>query len=265
MATKMNEFVGSKLTHGSFHQMSSELYSQVLVTTPAPLKLEALAPQYADAIGRMGKLIRRQTGYAETADVSLADANRDALWNSLYYCLHYLRALDPSHALYPHVKQLLPVFSPYTSIYKHELTKETSEIDGFMAAMSQKENADAAKALGITPLLGALTAENDKLKTSTTTRTSGAATRAAGLGEESTDQVRAEIVRIYRQMVARVNAVAELEGTDEVSKFIQEANGIAAHYETVMRNQGKKQGEKPEPTPEPTPAQQPTTTSEAEA
>ena len=237
--SKMNEFVGNQLTHASFLQMSQEIYAQILVTTPAALKLETIAPQYNDAITRLSKLIRRQTGYAETSDVSRADANRDALWNAAYYTVHYLEALSTDHALAPHVRLLAPLFSAYKGIGAHELTKETSEIEGFLAAIGTTENRAAATALGLLPLLDAISDENDKLKTGVSTRSSAAATRAAGTGTESTDEVRRQTVTAYRAAVARVNAVAELESTAAVTAFIDQANAIAAHYRTVMENQAK--------------------------
>lgn len=241
----MKEFVGSALTNASFLQMNNELYKLILKTTPTALKLEALAPQYADAISRLSGLINRQSGYAETADVSRTDANRDALWLSLYYTVHYLHQLDPSHALYSHVHRLLPLFSAYKGMQQHELSKETSEIDGFLAAIDTDANAPAIEALGLEPIIGALATENDKLKTSATTRTAEAATRAVSTGQESTDRVRTEVAGVYRNIVARVNAVAELEGTDAVTGFIVHANAIADHYNTIAANQGKKQQPKP--------------------
>lgn len=237
----MKDFVGSALTNASFLQMNDELYKLILKTTPAALKLEALAPQYADAIGRLSGLIKRQSGYAETVDVSRTDANRDSLWRSLYYSVHYLHQLDPSHALYKHVHRLMPLFSAYKGIDRDELTKETSEIDGFLAAIDTDANAAAIEALGLTPIIGALATENDKLKTSATTRTAEAATRAVSTGQESTDRVRTEVATVYRNIVARVNAVAELEGSEAVTAFIVNANAVADHYNTVAANQGKKQ------------------------
>ena len=73
--------------------------------------------------------------------------------------------------------------------------------------------------------------------------TGTSATRAAETGTESTDSARRAVVELHHQIVARVNAVAELEGTADVTAFINQANAIAEHYETVMRNQGKKVGE----------------------
>lgn len=250
--SKLIDFVGSKLTHGSFHQMCLEISKQIAITTPAALRLEALAPQYADAVARMGKVILRQSGYAETLDVSRTDANRDALFYSIYYAVHYLRSLSADHALHPHVKQLLPLINTYKGISQHELNKESSEIAGFLANASLPDNAKAMQALGLTPLLAALSDENQKLQQSAATRTGAAATRAAATGDDSTDTVRRELVDLHHRIVARVNAVAELDGTPEVETFIAYANKVAEHYRMVMANQAKKSGggEAPEPVTE---------------
>lgn len=239
---KMIDFVGSKLTHGSFHQMCLETQQQITLATPAALKLEALAPEYADAVARLGKVIRRQSGFAETADVRRIDTNRDALFYSIYYAVHHLRSLSADHALYPHAQQLLPLVHTYKSISHHELNKQTSEIAGFITAASQADNLKALEALGITPLLSALSLENKKLQQTAATRTGSAATRSAATGQDSTDSVRRELVSLHHRIVARVNAVAELDSTPEVEAFIAYANQVAEHYRVVMANQGKKAG-----------------------
>ena len=265
----MQDFVGSKLTNPSFAQMAEEVYSQILITTAEKLKLDALAPLYADAIERLKRLILRQTGFAETEQAQRADQNRDALWRSIYYSIYYLRYLSADHSLYPAVQVLLALISPYKGLDNDEYTKETSEIDGFLSAAQEKSALDALKKLGLQPLLEALSDANASFKSAITTRTGTSATRAAETGTESTDSARRAVVELHHQIVARVNAVAELEGTADVTAFINQANAIAEHYEMVMRNQGKKTG-KPVPAAEtgaetpqtPTPAAPPSSQTE---
>ncbi|MEL5896211.1 DUF6261 family protein [Bacteroides sp. GD17] len=235
----MKEFVGSRLTNGSFLQMNQEISVQITTATAEALKVEQLSPLYTDALERLSVLINRQTGYAETADVSRHDQNRDALFRSIYWAIDYLHTLDPSSSLYRHVQQLLPAIAPYRGIADHELTKETSEITGFIASLSSKPNADAVKALGLSPLIEALDSENTDVSAALSNRTSTAATRAQATGDASTDRVRREVVDVYRRIVARVNAVAELEPSAAVTGFIRQANAIGEHYATVMANQGK--------------------------
>lgn len=52
----MTEFTGSKLTYGAFLQMNEEINKLITQATPLALKLEAEAPVYAAAIGKMDKL-----------------------------------------------------------------------------------------------------------------------------------------------------------------------------------------------------------------
>lgn len=192
----------------------------------------------------MASLINRVSGYAETPELARHDANRDALFNSLYYAIYYLRHLDPSHSLAPHVALLLPVISAYKGLPTHEMTKQTSELDGLIFELSKAANTAAIKALGLLPILGALDDENSRMRTASSTRTSTAATRSATVPQESTDEVRIHVVDLYRQIVARVNAVAQLESTAEVVAFIRKANAVADRYTLVMANQTKKQTKK---------------------
>lgn len=239
----MTEFVGSRLTHGSFHQMNIELHA-LMAEKETILKIETLGPDYESAIAKLGSLINRVAGYAETPELHRADVNRDALFNSLYYAIYYLRHLDPSHTLAPQVQVLLPIMAAYKGIPGHELTKQTSEIDGLIGQLSPTAPMAAIKALGLINLMGALDTENNRVRTLTAGRTSTAATRTADTPQMSTDEARQQVVALYRKIVARVNAVAQLESTAEVEAFIAQANAVADHYTTVMANQAKTQAKK---------------------
>lgn len=239
----MKDFVGSRLTHGAFHQMNAELLA-LTAGKEAALKIETQATHYESAVNTLGTLINRVSAYAETPELERHDRNRDALFNSLYYAIYYLRHLDRSHSLWAHVNLLLPVISAYKGMNDHEITKQTSEVDGLIAELSKTENADALKAIGLLPTFAALDEANSHMRTSLATRTTTAATRSAAVPQVSTDDARSEVVDVYRQIVARVNAVAQLESTPDVVAFIRQANAVAEHYTLVMANQAKKQEKK---------------------
>ncbi len=63
------------------------------------------------------------------------------------------------------------------------------------------------------------------------------ATRSA---TASTDDVRKQVTAAYRTIVARVNTVGQFFASDVITKFMADANTVAAHYQIVSANQAKK-------------------------
>lgn len=236
----MTEFTGSKLTHGAFLQMNEEINKLITQATPLALKLEAEAPAYATAIGKMDKLVKRLSGYEETTDVIAADQMRDDLWLALYYAHHYLAKLPASSQFYAPAKKLAPVFSSYKDMHRHELMKETTEITGFIDQLAKDDNMVAVKALSFTAMLTDLQTANDSILAANAARSATASTRSAETGTESTDDVRKQVINAYRSIVARVNAAGQFFASEVITKFIADTNTVVTHYQTVAANQAKK-------------------------
>jgi hypothetical protein len=59
----------------------------------------------------------------------------------------------------------------------------------------------------------------------------------------SADDVRKQVTVAYRTIVARVNVARQLFASDVITKFINDANTVAAHYQIVSVNQVKKSKE----------------------
>ena len=239
MAT-MTEFTGSKLTHGAFVQMNQEVRTLIIQATSAALKLEDELPAYSAAVDRMDKLVKRLSGYEETTDVTAADQMRDNLWLALYYAHHYLAKLPATSKFYAPAKKLAPVFSAYKDMHRHELMKETTEITGFIDQLAKDDNMAAVKTLGFTAMLTDLQTANDAILAANAARSATAATRAVETGKESTDEVRKQVISAYRTVVARVNAAGQFFASDVITKFMADANTVAAHYQIVSANQAKK-------------------------
>ena len=82
-------------------------------------------------------------------------------------------------------------------------------------------------------LIPYLQTSNDNITQANADRTTAAANRQAELGSETTDDVRKQLVNLYRSITERVNAANIFFPSETITSFILRANAIADHYRQI--------------------------------
>jgi len=264
-------FTGRGMTNGSFCEMHSsyrKLMAQTLQNDQDPMKIRTLYEQYYSKIIRLSEFINQPMAYEQTATIAKLDTIRDLCYQAFDHAVNYLAKLPIDHPLYEAAHAIELAKAPYNGLNKHELTKQTSEMDGlYRAIVTNYQMELKLKALGLEKIIAAAKNANDAIRTEFEQREAERGNRIAEKGDDTTDTLRADITEIFNQLVRRVNSVAELEfeagQLGIVETYITTANGIAEHYRRVLAQMGKKGGKEPEPEdetpeePEQTEAQQP--------
>ena len=260
MSTRLEipEWTGHRLTGGAFSQYVGRVVDSFKNHGYANLALTTIGPELELAQARFAEFINRQRSYDETPEIAKADANRDALWKAFYYAWHYLMELDPSHSLYASAVKLRSEITPYKGVWKHELSKETSELKGLMRDLDTEENAHALDELGLRTIVLALNAANRAVENLIGARDTERGERIAGEGGDTTDSLRKGLVTLLIDACRQVNAAARVSENEYCVATISEVNGIIAHYKDVAAQPAKRKGkDDPEPEPEPEPAPEP--------
>ena len=230
---KLKEYTGSTLRIGSFLEMMQELGRLITELTPASLKLDNEAPVFLAKVDQLEKLVKRLRAFEETAGVATEDQTRDAIWKALFYVHRYLEGLPETHPLYVYVNRLSPVFHTYKNMHVSELMEQTAQVRGFLSEMERPANAEAAQMLGMDKLIAALEASNNDITQWNAARTTAAYERQTELGEETTDEVRRQLVNLYRNIVERISAANIFYPSATITEFIGRANTIADHYRVI--------------------------------
>lgn len=230
---KLKEYTGSTLRIGSFLEMMQELGRLITELTPASLKLDNEAPVFLAKVDQLEKLVKRLRAFEETAGVATEDQTRDAIWKALFYVHRYLEGLPETHPLYVYVNRLSPVFHTYKNMHVSELMEQTAQVRGFLSEMERPANAEAAQKLGMDKLIAALETSNNDIAQWNAARTTAAYERQTELGEETTDEVRRQLVNLYRNIVERISAANIFYPSATITEFIGRANTIADHYRVI--------------------------------
>ena len=233
---KMKEYTGSTLRIGSFLEMMQEYCRLITELTPAALKLDNEAPVFLAKVNQLEKLVKRLRSFEETAGVAAEDQTRDSLWKALFYVHRYLEGLPEPHPLYVYVNRLAPVFHTYKNMHLSELMEQTAQVRGFLTEMARPANAEAAQKLGMDKLIAALETSNENITQWNAARTTATYERQTELGEETSDEVRRQLVNLYRGILERINAANVFYPSATITEFIGRANTIADHYRVIGKS-----------------------------
>lgn len=238
--------------HYEFHRSTSMLIAEA---TPAALMLTELATKHQIELNILFKLVNRAQGSAITQKIIDADNERDGLLGELFVIVD--RAAQSKVATRREPALLLKrAIAPYRGIAANEYAKETAQIRGMLRDIATDEMVSAQDAVGIAILVQELKKANNKLAEYLKERNEETATRADDLSV-NTEQQRKVIDAVYHDIVDRVNAVANLQPTDEVLKYIGLQNALIDQYKNIITHMraggtGTEKGTspKPEETPE---------------
>ena len=253
MSTRLEipEWTGSTLTVGAFSEYAGRVVRAFQLYGYETLALGELGPQLEAAHQRFADFVNRERSYDETPEVAKADANRDALWNALYYAWHYLMQLDPSHSLYEHALKIRSEMTPYKGVYRHELAKETAELEGLQRDLGKTPCAAALATLGLNKIAQALFQENETVRQIIESRDVERGSRIADKGGDTTASLRKAVATLLVDVYRQVNAADRIAGNEQTTNAIKDVNGVIAHYKDVAAQPAKHQGgDDPEPKPE---------------
>ena len=253
MSTKLEipEWTGSTLTIGAFTNYASSVLGVFMRKTFAELSLDELGPELVAAVRRLTDFINRQRAFDETPEVVKADSNRDSLFKALWYGWHYAMELDPEHPLHQAAAKLTSEMNAYKGVWKHEISKETTELKGLQRDLSTEANVAALQALGLKIFSDALFAANDAVAAAIDRREQERGERIAEKGGDTTASLRKAVATLLVDCYRQVNAADRIIKAPETAAAIQDVCGIIEHYKHVAAQPTSKQGkDDPEPAPD---------------
>ena len=233
MATTIfNLFAGSDLTLGSFVELHRR-YNQLITATGAEkLRVTDQLTAYNGIIDQLAIRVNFAHGYEETPEVVRLDQGRDATQKFCYFTIMYASELPRESALYAAGNELRVVASPYKSIARHELTRQTSETAGFVRDLLA--HPEALATLNLTIPVQELGQINTALATAMGMRELTLGDRNTLRGDVTTDELRKQLTNLLEEIARRINAAAiYLEDDATIAKLISDLNGVADHYRLI--------------------------------
>ena len=137
----------------------------------------------------------------------------------------------------------------YKWLDRHELSKETQEVEGLQRDLAGEANAATLAKLGFDKIAAELFATNAVLAEAVARREAKGGDREASAGGETTANVRKEASNLIVEIVARVNAAQRLIPSAELEGAVAALMGVISQYRLVASQHTAKR-EKPEPGPE---------------
>ena len=258
MATKLTipEWVGSTLTNGAFLDYAERSLAAYVEQGLDVLCLTEIGMKLTESVDDLKLAVNRQSAYDETSAVTRADTDRDAFAKALYHAWEFLGGLSPNHPLAAHVETLRSEMNAYKGVWRHEMRKETAELQGLQAALATDANRAALTALGLDKIAAALFAANDAARAAMEARSDERSERAEEKASGTTPELRKAVAALLVQAARRVNAVNEVAPTEATAAAISKVAALVEEYKLVAAEAKRRKGPTPEPEPEPAPEAQ---------
>lgn len=250
---KIDEFAGWQLTNAAFVQYMDSAVKAMLAVETDKIDVDKLTTDIWASVQQMTALINKEQAFEETKAVATADEARDRTMTFIYWTIHYANLLPTTSYYYQAAHKLWVKAQPYKSIARHELMKETREIDGFYRDVQDADSKEAIKTLGLERAFNELHNANIEVKNEIMTREQERGARKEAVGGVTAKQLRREILSEWQEVAFKVSAAYGYTEDAKLKEAITNVNGVVAHYRLVAANMGKKQ-QKDEPQPDDTAA-----------
>ena len=232
MKTKRVDF--SKLRNNEHFQCQTEFKILIESFGPAALKIESLfnqsyIPIYNAEDEALIKIIKN-TFSEQRSD---ADRERDQTFRgSSDTIMAGLNHFDPD--VKEAARKLKIVFDRFGNVAKLPLNEETSAIYNLVQEVMENNSANAEK-LGLVPWMDKLKADNQAYEALVT----GGYEEEAAKTELKAKTTRAEVDKVVRQIIERIEALIVIEGEETYTEFVRRLNLIFDRYaNTLAQRQG---------------------------
>ena len=235
------------MTNTAHMNLSTELYDRIVVTTPAALNIEKLAPLYKEALDNEGLCVNRISKSAATQPMVEKDAERDKVFSFINAVINAYM-ICPDKELQQAAAQLEALLNAYPKTVEKAYSEETAAIDGLLRDMEGEKVKAAAESLKLTEYFTMLKTLNEEYKAMDAERTDEYTSRV----KIDTLSARKVVDGLWAEIAQRINAVAVLDPTDAVNAFIDTVNQIFRKYKDLIAAKGGSVGKTtPEEAPVP--------------
>jgi len=236
MFTQINLFGLTQLTFSANAQFHKQVNNKIASYDLALLHIEELAPLYAAAVAAEMAAVNRPTSLVGTALMANADHKRDQAISMLLGIIN-LHQRSTNEAELAAAHRLDVIAAPYNGIQGDEYYKETTEIDGFTAALAKALPEDITL-LGLSSAIEQMTTHNNTFKRLFEERTGDVDIRTPVRLME-TKELRNNAGLLYHGIILRVNAFAIAIPSPELEAFAVSINSIILQLQKVLAHQGK--------------------------
>ena len=239
----VEEYMGRKLTGGSYYQWMARMMQIISALETGNQQFADYVAEIQALLAKLSLLIKQAGAFEDTPAVKAADNWRDRAFTAIFMHIYYCNFLPEGSCLYAAAKKLYPQVKPYTSLQQHEMTKETSEIAGFLRVLNAEGNQAAIATLGLTEIVAELAEQNTIIQTEMTKREQEDAARNQMKEGETMATLRTQIGDIYETMLQMLNAFVVM-GNASVTAAVPELNAVIDHYQQIeAQKDGKATGD----------------------
>lgn len=226
----IEEITFSRFRNNDYFQFMTDLNTQIVKATPAALNLESLYPEFSAALSALNTVFKVDGGSILTGLIGGGDTLRDKTWSALKMRIR-ATLMCPIEREVEAAEKLKRVFDLYGNVRQLSLVEESAALNNLVEDLEQEDRAALCATIGITRWVAALKEQNTQVQELMRQRRTESANKASG----DVKAAREAMDPIYAKMVARLNALVELDmATPEIELFIVLLNKQIREFKDIL-------------------------------
>lgn len=227
---KITPIVLSYFRNNDHVQFMTDFITLVSNATPVALKIETVYPEFNEAYMALDKAFKVDGGSILTLPIVGADGLRDRFWSALGMRVR-AALIGPVEAEVAAAEKIKRVYDLYGNVRELSQTEESAALNSLVADLENEENTPLCTTLGLTAWVTALKEQNALVQSLVQQRREEQAHKTSG----DVKAAREAIDPIYEKIVARINALIELEmDTPEIDEFVSLLNKQIKDFKTLL-------------------------------
>ena len=240
MANQVKSFATSHLTLGGHYDFHTSVLALITELTPSALHIEAQAAKYAQLLAQEEKIINRSTTYLSTADKKAADTLRDRVGGAIMNVTD-AHSTNPNPVHNEPAVKLKAKLAPYRGIWRHEYSKQTSEVNGLVNLLRSAECAPWVTALHLDTEVDMLAEANAKAKEAKESKIDEKIARLPETDIE-TAELRKEVDRMLAEIIQLINAYNLIQPSEASEAFVTRVNVTIDYHKEIMDQSNQQPG-----------------------
>ena len=243
----ITEWKGTHLTNAAFLNYAKDVLRVVKKYDTSDLQIADEVSSLESGCDLMADFVKNERAYTESAMIAAADAKRDATFNAVWHAWNFLSKIGKDDDFGHHAFILKPLMDAYKGIARHELSRETEEINGLKHDFDT--NSDyrlAATALGFNPMLNALYAANAVVEQWLAQRQATSISRDSDKQGETAPSLRKRMSGNIIEIFDHVNAYNKFNCGPETYNLAIDLDKVVETHKKIASQAKSRKGDDPD-------------------
>jgi hypothetical protein len=229
-----------RLMHNNeFSEFLNQVDQLINATTVEKLGISTLYPAFTSSLKNVSIAMQVEIGSSRTLELRICNTKRNRSFRGIKLQLNSL-AYHYNPTFVEAARVLSRIFEQYGNLNRKSINEKSSALKHLIEEITSAKYFNYLKTLNLDTWVQQLYNENEALQTVFAARADEISARP----DRNVLKARQEAEPAFAAIVNRINALAEVNGSDNYALFIDQLNLYSHNYKTAIKNRKKRRKER---------------------